>query len=465
MQPQVVATTCLSIDHALFSRRTFKYCIVDEASQITLPTCLGPLRFADKFILVGDHFQLPPLVRNRQARTGGLELSLFRMLSDAHPHAVVDLTEQYRMNEDIMCLSNKLIYSDRLKCGDERTRTKTLKLPNGEAFLRELHPPGGAHEGPCWIEKVLDEGCKVVFVDTDSLPARDTMVGNLVQNPIEAELVRQLTESLIQSGVPQDQIGVIALYRQQIKLLSAMLDGRPQVEIMTADRSQGRDKEVILISLVRSNEEGKTGDLVKDWRRINVSFTRAKSKLVIFGSRSTLKTTTLLNEFFELVQGKGWILELSKDDERLHHRCIPWLSSHTPKSLGLEDISCEDISCAPSRASQETSGPCSRAPSIAASTPPVSRFNSSSTVASVSSTSTTSSSGSSKRPGPSAAVDASLLQASKEDSDDEIEIVCETGPTKTSQRPPRKAPRKSLMREDGLTKSNPILLDLLNDDR
>lgn len=88
------------------------------------------------------------------------------------------------------------------------------------------------------------------------------MVGNLVQNPIEAELVRQLTESLIQSGVPQDQIGVIALYRQQIKLLSAMLDGRPQVEIMTADRSQGRDKEVILISLVRSNEEGKVCLLV-----------------------------------------------------------------------------------------------------------------------------------------------------------------------------------------------------------
>jgi DNA replication ATP-dependent helicase Dna2 len=194
MAPPVVATTCLSIDQyallclcrhqenthilirALFTRRTFDYCIVDEASQITLPTCLGPLRFADKFVLVGDHFQLPPLVslwvlmlfhtaltsifvqvRNREARRGGLDVSLFRRLSDAHPHAVVDLAYQYRMNEDIMLLSNKLIYGDRLRCGSDETAKQSLVLPDRK-LLRDLHSgKSTCHSGECWLEKLMLE--------------------------------------------------------------------------------------------------------------------------------------------------------------------------------------------------------------------------------------------------------------------------------------------------------------------
>ncbi|KAJ3545844.1 hypothetical protein NMY22_g2278 [Coprinellus aureogranulatus] len=172
MSPPVVASTCLSVDHPLFNRRKFDYCIVDEASQITLPTCLGPLRFADKFILVGDHFQLPPLVKNPQARRGGLDVSLFRRLSDAHPDSVVDLREQYRMNEDIMALSNKLIYSDRLRCGSEEVAKRKLVLPNALAggsktWLYYCHRrqralekkgvsdtllcPGLRSNGQCWI--------------------------------------------------------------------------------------------------------------------------------------------------------------------------------------------------------------------------------------------------------------------------------------------------------------------------
>ncbi|CCL99895.1 uncharacterized protein FIBRA_01920 [Fibroporia radiculosa] len=304
MTPPVIATTCLSLDHPLFSRRKFDYCIVDEASQITLPTCLGPLRFADKFVLVGDHFQLPPLVRNRAARRGGLDISLFRRLSDAHPHAVVDLTEQYRMNEDIMLLSNKLIYSGRLHCGSDEVAKRTLTLPN-RAFLQSLHA-------------TRQSRCKVVFVDTDAVPAHDSPVGDLVENRIEAQLLHQVAESLIRSGVRQDQIGVLSLYRQQIKLLSYYLQDRKEVEVLTADRSQGRDKDCILISMVRSNAEGQVGDLVKDWRRMNVSFTRARSKLIIFGSRSTLQGTSLLKEFFELMESKGWILRLPANAHEMH---------------------------------------------------------------------------------------------------------------------------------------------------
>lgn len=93
-----------------------------------------------------------------------------------------------------------------------------------------------------------------MFVDTDGLPAHDSPVGDLVQNKTEARLVCQITEFLLHGGVQQDQIGIISLYRQQIKLLSHTLQDYPAIEILTADRSQGRDKDCILISMVRSND-------------------------------------------------------------------------------------------------------------------------------------------------------------------------------------------------------------------
>ncbi|KAJ3509904.1 hypothetical protein NMY22_g16142 [Coprinellus aureogranulatus] len=208
----------------------------DEASQITLPTCLGPLRFADKFILVGDHFQLPPLVKNPQARRGGLDVSLFRRLSDAHPDSVVDLREQYRMNEDIMALSNKLIYSDRLRCGSEEVAKRKLVLPNAvtegtKTWLDNCHrrqralKRKGVSDVPlclgiqsndrCWISHLTSPDITAVFVDTDTLGfgvAHDSRVGDLVQNEVEADLVVQLVQALVgKFGVPAKDVGVISL--------------------------------------------------------------------------------------------------------------------------------------------------------------------------------------------------------------------------------------------------------------
>lgn len=98
--------------------------------------------------------------------------------------------------------------------------------------------------------------CKAVFVDTDAVPARDSRVGDLTQNVPEAVLVQQLVAALSAGGVRGDQIGVLSLYRQQIKLLSHLLRAHPAVEILTADRSQGRDKDCIIVSMVRSNDDG-----------------------------------------------------------------------------------------------------------------------------------------------------------------------------------------------------------------
>ena len=125
----------------------FDYCIVDEASQITLPVCLGPLRYADRFILVGDHHQLPPLVRNIDAQKGGLDISLFRLLSERHAVALTVLEHQYRMNEDIMLLSNSLVYDGMLKCGNESVAKRILQIPNrGQALLAKP-----------WIREILSD--------------------------------------------------------------------------------------------------------------------------------------------------------------------------------------------------------------------------------------------------------------------------------------------------------------------
>lgn len=103
----------------------------------------------------------------------------------------------------------------------------------------------------------------------------------------------------------------MSVYRSQLKLLSHLLaPDHPDIEIHTADRFQGRDKEVVIISLVRSNPENYVGELLQDWRRVNVAFTRAKSKLIIFGSRSTIRETQPLDTFVRLVEAKGWVYQI-----------------------------------------------------------------------------------------------------------------------------------------------------------
>nr|ODN98785.1 DNA replication ATP-dependent helicase Dna2 [Cryptococcus depauperatus CBS 7855] len=319
MKPPVVAATCLAIDHPIFFRRKFDYCIVDEASQITLPTCLGPLRMADKFVLVGDHFQLPPIVRHPEARRGGLDVSLFRHLSSAHPAAVVNLSYQYRMNAEIMTISNELIYGGRLKCGNEQVARQGLKLRHKQSCSEIFDRSNCSFpDGECWVQDLLKESAKCVFVDTDGVPALDSKVGDLVQNDVEAKLVYHLSTSLIASGIRQEDLAVITPYRQQVKLLATCFKAIPRVEILTADQSQGRDKDCIIVSLVRSNHHNSIGELLKDWRRINVSFTRAKKKLIIFASARTLGSDPLLKTFLQLVRQHGWEKRLKRGDDRLH---------------------------------------------------------------------------------------------------------------------------------------------------
>lgn len=332
----IVATTCLGVSHPVFNERTFDYCIVDEASQITLPICLGPIRLARTFVLVGDHNQLPPLVQNEEARVGGLDISLFKLLSDTHPDSVVNLEHQYRMCEDVMMLSNTLIYEGRLKCGTEALRHRKLEIPNMES-LRHKHYDASTimHPGTprsfctawtndnCWLRHLLDPESRVRFINTDSLPAsREEAKGNRIVNPTEARIVVQLVDALLATGVPAAEIGVMTHYRSQLSLLKHGLRAHgSSIELHTADRFQGRDKEVVILSLVRSNDACNIGDLLKDWRRINVAFTRAKTKLLVVGSRDTLKGSgeaEMLSKFVRLMEGRDWVYDLPADALESH---------------------------------------------------------------------------------------------------------------------------------------------------
>jgi DNA replication ATP-dependent helicase Dna2 len=333
---RVVATTCLGINQPIFNARVFDYCIVDEASQITLPVCLGPIRMARTFILVGDHFQLPPLVQNKEAQEGGLDISLFKLLSEAQPGSVVNLEHQYRMAKDIMTLSNELIYSGQLKCGTAAVADRVMQIPNLEDGLAAHHHTASSlsatvaaarsictSNSACWLRRSLSPLARCLFLNTDPLLARalETVSGPRITNPTEAILTTQLVTTLIRSGVSPRCIGVITFYRSQLAVLRQELKivagsaAGTEVEMHTADKFQGRDKEVVVVSCVRSNEARNIGELLKDWRRVNVAVTRARSKLIIIGSKQTLGSSQneVVEGLVKLLDREGWIYDLPQN--------------------------------------------------------------------------------------------------------------------------------------------------------
>ncbi|KAK6443340.1 DNA replication endonuclease-helicase Dna2 [Oleoguttula sp. CCFEE 5521] len=328
MGVSIVATTCMSTSHSLFTRRVFDICIVDEASQISLPTCLGPLLHAHRFVLVGDHFQLPPLVQNRKALEGGLDISLFRTLSEKQPESVVSLGKQYRMCAEIMALSNILIYSGKLECGTPEVASRTLILPSYSFGLRTLHPPGStctrlSDTQACWLESLVSPSSKVRFANTDPLGAlaqestsnTSAVATKTLSNALESRVAISLVSAFLACGLPAKEVGIITPFRSQVSLIRRELGtaGLSGVDVDSADRFQGRDKEVIILSFVRSNPQYEVGELLRDWRRINVALTRARSKLVILGSRKTLSADGLLKKLLGLVEEQQGCMELPAD--------------------------------------------------------------------------------------------------------------------------------------------------------
>lgn len=267
---QVVAATSLATNDAIFAHQEFDVCLVDEASQVTLPHCIGPLRFAERFVMIGDHKQLAPVVRDPEAAVSGLGESVFERLCGQHPAAVTRLAEQYRMNDEIMALSNTLVYNG------------ALTVPPVVAQRRLLSAPSASRG---WLAAVGDPARPVLFVDTSGVLAHESRCDSQVENIAEGKLVSLAHAELVSRGIRTEDVGILTPYRQQVRHLRSLGLGS---EVLTVDQAQGRDWPVVIASLVRSNNAQLDGELLRDLRRLNVLLTRAQSKLILVGAKDTV---------------------------------------------------------------------------------------------------------------------------------------------------------------------------------
>ena len=291
----VVCSTNSTAGSDLLADRRFDVVAVDEATQATEPSCLVPLVLGERAILAGDHRQLPPTVLSREAADRGLDRSLFERLAGAHGGDVLEmLTVQYRMHRRIMDFSSERFYDGRLRAAEEVA---------GHT-LRDLGFDDGRVEGRLRGITVPEE--PVVFVDTAGGNGGERQRGDSSsrENPEEADLVARLADSFRWAGIPDREIGVISPYADQVDLVRRELDDAEALEVHTVDGFQGREKEVVIVSLVRSNERGEVGFL-QDVRRLNVALTRARRKLVVVGDAATVGGQDVYRDFLDYVGRVG----------------------------------------------------------------------------------------------------------------------------------------------------------------
>jgi predicted DNA helicase len=301
----VVCSTNSTAGSDLMGNRVFDVLVVDEATQATAPSCWIPMVHARRAILVGDHKQLPPTILNPEAARSGLRYSLFERLARHHetdpdaPGSIRSLLRtQYRMHETIMGFSNRQFYDGRL-VADETVRRHTLA---------DLGVTASAL--PAERRCILDPEAPLVFVDTAGVdaPERQRSGSHSRENPREAELVARLTADLLDAGVAPADVAVISPYDDQVDRIDRRL-GADAVEVDTVDGFQGREKEVVLVSLVRSNERGEIGFLDEP-RRFNVALTRARRKTIVVGDACTVRSGEVFDAFVRYAETKGRIVRL-----------------------------------------------------------------------------------------------------------------------------------------------------------
>lgn len=295
---QVICTTNSTAGSELMDSREFDLVIIDEATQATEPSCLVPITHGQKVIMAGDHRQLPPTVKNREAVEKGFRNSLFERLADMYPNVKNMLEVQYRMHEKIMTFSSEEFYNASLSA-DDTVRNHTLKDFDLDINTFEND-----------VASILDPDEPVVFVDTAGRDAKErTRQGSTSkENPEEALLATQMVNNLLRSGMAPEDLAVISPYNDQVDLMNQKI-GIENLEIKSVDGFQGREKEAVIISLTRSNAQNAIGFL-EDIRRLNVSLTRAKRKLIVIGDSSTITAHQTYKHFVNYVQNNGLIVEV-----------------------------------------------------------------------------------------------------------------------------------------------------------
>jgi len=255
----VVAATTASCGSRALRTQSFDVAIVDEAGQLTEPGALAAVTLADRFVLVGDHHQLPPVVRAEN----DLQESLFARLHDEHPEAATLLDTQYRMAQHIQSFASREFYDGQLRPATAEVAGRRIDDLQGVSLSD--------------LPETLRE--RVTFLDPDG-----QAVGNT--NPDEAAAVADVVGSYLDAGVQASDIGVIAPYRAQVATLGERVPD--SVAVDTVDRFQGSSKEVIVVSFVATGSL--EGPIFEDYRRVNVALTRAKRALVLVGDETALST-------------------------------------------------------------------------------------------------------------------------------------------------------------------------------
>lgn len=267
---QIVCATNTGLDGNILGGREFDWCIMDEASQSTEAAAWIPLQFARRLVLAGDPFQLPPTVVSPEAAASGFGISLMeRLMQQIGQKISRRLTVQYRMHQRIMAFPSAEFYENSLVADPSVRDHLLIDLPR--VSTNDLT------ETP------------VHFIDTAGASYDEAVEpdGESRYNIEEAVLVLQKVQALLDAGLASERIAVISPYAAQVRLLRERLRQQPEIEVDSVDGFQGREKEAVLVSLVRSNRDGEIGFL-GDVRRMNVAITRARRKLIVIGDSATI---------------------------------------------------------------------------------------------------------------------------------------------------------------------------------
>lgn len=282
LSSQVVLSTHGGISRRLLSGR-FDLVVLDEASQAPEPLSWIALLEAGKAVFAGDAMQLPPTLHSKEAAERGLALTLFERLKGSLPEDLQTMLRvQYRMNEAIMDFPSRAFYEGRLIADDSVKTHLASGLPG--------------------VAETALTGVPFVFADTAGRGWEEGF-DELLQsrfNEGEAGLAARIAAELMEAGMSARDIGVIAPYSAQVRRLRALLGPRGP-EVGSVDGFQGREKEAVVLSLVRSNERGEVGFLA-DVRRLNVAITRARRLLIVIGDSATLSRHPFYRRFLDHAQ-------------------------------------------------------------------------------------------------------------------------------------------------------------------
>jgi superfamily I DNA and/or RNA helicase len=307
---QAITCTLVGAANPVLERYRFRTCVIDEAAQALEPATWIPIAKASRVVLAGDPFQLPPTVKNPEAARGGLAVTLIERCLQLFPDRVNLLTVQYRMHRAIMGFSNRYFYGGALEAHDSvgaRRLAATLAGDESEDFFDP-----------------------VLFIDTSGTGFEERVQESAGEgstrslsrfNPEEALLVREHLLQLLEKFPPgaAPSIGVLSPYREQVNCLEALLreDARfaglmtgprpgtpPLLIVNTIDGFQGQERDVIYISLVRSNPRHEIGFL-SDYRRMNVAMTRARMLLVVIGDSATIGKNRFYQAFLDYCAEHG----------------------------------------------------------------------------------------------------------------------------------------------------------------